>query len=39
MEKDFKAGFYIKHMVKDLKIASTTAVSTLKVFKDVLEMY
>lgn len=37
-KRDFKAGFYIKHMVKDLKIANEE-VPTLKVLKDVLEMY
>ena len=37
-QRDFKAGFYIKHMVKDLKIANEE-VPTLKVLKDVLEMY
>ena len=36
--KDFKAGFYIKHMIKDLKIANEE-VPDLKVLKDVLEMY
>uniref|UniRef100_UPI0040482084 NAD(P)-dependent oxidoreductase n=1 Tax=Aliarcobacter sp. TaxID=2321116 RepID=UPI0040482084 len=38
LQKDFKAGFYIKHMVKDLKIANEEAPN-LKVLKDVLEMY
>ncbi|KAB7883012.1 NAD(P)-dependent oxidoreductase [Poseidonibacter ostreae] len=38
IERDFKAGFYIKHIVKDLKIASDEAPQ-LKVLKDVLEMY
>ena len=38
IQKDFKAGFYIKHMVKDLKIASNEAPN-LKVLKDVLEIY
>lgn len=37
-QRDFKAGFYIKHMVKDLKIANEE-VPILKVLKDVLEMY
>lgn len=37
-QRDFKAGFYIKHMVKDLKIANDE-VPNLKVLKDVLEMY
>ncbi len=37
-QRDFKAGFYIKHMVKDLKIAASE-VPNLKVLKDVLEMY
>lgn len=37
-QRDFEAGFYIKHMVKDLKIANEE-VPTLKVLKDVLEMY
>ena len=37
-KRDFSAGFYIKHMIKDLKIANEE-VSDLKVLKDVLEMY
>ncbi len=37
-KRDFTAGFYIKHMIKDLKIANEE-VSNLKVLKDVLEMY
>lgn len=37
-KRDFSAGFYIKHVVKDLKIANEE-VSGLKVLKDVLEMY
>lgn len=37
-QRDFQAGFYIKHMVKDLKIASNE-MPNLKVLKDVLEMY
>ena len=36
--REFEAGFYIKHMVKDLKIAQEEAPN-LKVLKDVLEMY
>jgi 2-hydroxy-3-oxopropionate reductase len=38
IERDFKAGFYIKHIVKDLKIASDEAPQLI-VLKDVLEMY
>ncbi len=38
IQRDFKAGFYIKHMVKDLKIASQE-MPNLKVLKDVLDMY
>lgn len=38
LKKEFDPGFYIKHMVKDLKIA-TSEVSNLKVLEDVLEMY
>lgn len=38
LKRDFQAGFYIKHMVKDLKIANDE-VSGLKVLKDVLDMY
>jgi 2-hydroxy-3-oxopropionate reductase len=37
-KREFEAGFYIKHMVKDLKIANEE-VPNLKVLKDVLEMY
>lgn len=37
-KRDFSAGFYIKHVVKDLRIANEE-VSGLKVLKDVLEMY
>ena len=36
--REFEPGFYIKHMVKDLKIAQEEAPN-LKVLKDVLEMY
>lgn len=36
--REFDPGFYIKHMVKDLKIAQEEAPN-LKVLKDVLEMY
>jgi 2-hydroxy-3-oxopropionate reductase len=38
LKRDFEAGFYVKHMVKDLKIANDE-VGGLKVLKDVLEMY
>lgn len=38
LSEDFKAGFYIKHMVKDLKIANQE-VGNLKISKDVLEIY
>lgn len=38
LSRDFKAGFYIKHMIKDLKIANQE-VENLKVLKDVLQMY
>jgi 2-hydroxy-3-oxopropionate reductase len=37
-KREFDPGFYIKHMVKDLKIASQE-MPNLKVLKDVLEMY
>ncbi len=37
-KREFEPGFYIKHMVKDLKIASLE-MPNLKVLKDVLEMY
>ena len=37
-KRDFSAGFYIKHVVKDLRIANEE-VAGLKVLKDVLEMY
>lgn len=37
-KREFEPGFYIKHMVKDLKIANEE-VADLKVLKDVLEMY
>ena len=36
--REFDPGFYIKHMVKDLKIAQEEAPN-LKVLKNVLEMY
>ncbi|QKF73247.1 beta-hydroxyacid dehydrogenase, MmsB/GarR family [Aliarcobacter faecis] len=38
LKREFEAGFYIKHMIKDLKIASQE-VPNLKVLNDVLEMY
>ncbi|RBQ31563.1 oxidoreductase [Arcobacter sp. FW59] len=38
LNKEFEPGFYIKHMVKDLKIAASE-VPNLKVLNDVLEMY
>ncbi|MBF7065466.1 NAD(P)-dependent oxidoreductase [Aliarcobacter butzleri] len=37
-KREFEPGFYIKHMVKDLKIANEE-MSNLKVLKDVLEIY
>ena len=37
-KREFEPGFYIKHMVKDLKIANDE-MPNLKVLKDVLEMY
>lgn len=37
-KREFEPGFYIKHMVKDLKIAYEEA-SELKVLKEVLDMY
>ena len=37
-KRDFEPEFYIKHFIKDLKIANEEA-PTLKVLKDVLEMY
>ena len=37
-KRDFEPGFYIKHIVKDLKIANEE-VSNLKVLQDVIEMY
>ncbi|MFW2565756.1 NAD(P)-dependent oxidoreductase [Aliarcobacter butzleri] len=37
-KREFEPGFYIKHMVKDLKIASSE-MPNLKVLKEVLEMY
>ncbi|RXJ60944.1 oxidoreductase [Candidatus Marinarcus aquaticus] len=37
-KREFEPGFYIKHMVKDLKIANEE-VANLKVLEDVLEMY
>ncbi|MDN5099772.1 NAD(P)-dependent oxidoreductase [Aliarcobacter butzleri] len=37
-KKEFEPGFYIKHMVKDLKIANQE-MPNLKVLKDVLEIY
>ncbi|MFW3426591.1 NAD(P)-dependent oxidoreductase [Aliarcobacter butzleri] len=37
-KREFEPGFYIKHMVKDLKIASQE-MPNLKVLKDVLEIY
>lgn len=37
-KREFEPGFYIKHMVKDLKIASSE-MPNLKVLKDVLEIY
>jgi 3-hydroxyisobutyrate dehydrogenase len=37
-KRDFAPGFYIKHIVKDLKIANEE-VSNLKVLQDVIEMY
>ena len=36
--RDFEPGFYIKHIVKDLKIANEE-VANLKVLQDVIEMY
>ncbi|MDC7243324.1 MAG: NAD(P)-dependent oxidoreductase [Sphaerochaetaceae bacterium] len=36
--REFEPGFYIKHMVKDLKIAAKE-VPNLKVLEDVLDMY
>ncbi|MCT7911218.1 NAD(P)-dependent oxidoreductase [Arcobacter lacus] len=37
-KREFEPGFYIKHMVKDLKIANEE-MPNLKVLKEVLEMY
>lgn len=37
-KREFEPGFYIKHMVKDLKIASEE-VPNLKVLEEVLKMY
>lgn len=37
-KREFEPGFYIKHMVKDLKIANQE-MPNLKVLKDVLEIY
>ncbi|WP_323595498.1 NAD(P)-dependent oxidoreductase [Aliarcobacter butzleri] len=37
-KREFEPGFYIKHMVKDLKIANGE-MPNLKVLKDVLEIY
>ncbi|QKE28995.1 beta-hydroxyacid dehydrogenase, MmsB/GarR family [Arcobacter acticola] len=37
-KRDFEPGFYIKHIVKDLKIANEE-VANLKVLQDVIEMY
>lgn len=37
-KREFDPGFYIKHMVKDLKIANEE-MPNLKVLKDVLEIY
>ncbi|MFA7083484.1 MAG: NAD-binding protein [Arcobacteraceae bacterium] len=37
-KREFEAGFYIKHMVKDLTIANDE-VPNLKVLEEVLEMY
>ena len=37
-KREFELGFYIKHMVKDLKIANEE-MPNLKVLKDVLEIY
>jgi 3-hydroxyisobutyrate dehydrogenase len=37
-KRDFKPGFYIKHMVKDLKIANEE-VPNLRVLKEVINMY
>ncbi len=37
-KREFEPGFYIKHMVKDLKIASEE-MPNLEVLKDVLHMY
>lgn len=37
-KREFEPGFYIKHMVKDLKIAATE-VPNLEVLEDVLKMY
>ncbi|MFY9070932.1 NAD(P)-dependent oxidoreductase [Aliarcobacter butzleri] len=37
-KREFEPGFYIKHMVKDLKIANEE-MPNLKVLKDVLEIY
>jgi 3-hydroxyisobutyrate dehydrogenase len=37
-KRDFAPGFYIKHIVKDLKIANEE-VANLKVLQDVIEMY
>ena len=37
-KREFEPGFYIKHMVKDLKIANDE-MPNLKVLKEVLEMY
>lgn len=42
LKRDFDPGFYIKHMIKDLKIANEEAEATaldLGVLKQVLEMY
>lgn len=38
LKKEFEPGFYIKHLIKDLKIA-VSEVPNLKVLEDVLEMY
>ena len=42
LEEDFRPGFFVKHYVKDLRIASEESEAVhlkLSVLKDVLQMY
>ena len=39
IDNDYDPGFYIKHFIKDLKIANQESNSKFTILKDVISMY